>query len=185
MTSELFRPQTIEPGRFTLADLDALPENGLRFELIDGVLLSTPPPLAAHQTAVLELLFKLHERCPPSMEVILGPVAFQPIAELLLQPDALVCRRDAPGLEALELPLLLAVEVTSSATRTADLVLKRAIYERVGVEAYWIVDPVDEVLTVLELVEGRFVERAVVKGDDVFEAELPFPVRIVPTELSR
>jgi Uma2 family endonuclease len=157
----------------------------LRFELIDGVLLITPPPLPAHQRAVLKLLFRLHQHCPPNQEVLLGPLAFQPTAQLLLQPDALVCRRDDPGLVELELPLLLAVEVVSSATRTTDLVLKRAIYEETGVASYWMFDPEDEVLTVLELVEGRYVERAVVKGEDVFEAELPFPVRISPAAVVR
>lgn len=60
---------------------------------------------------------------------------------------------------------------------------KRHEYQLAGVVSYWIFDPEDEVLTVLELVDGTYVERAVVKGDDVFEAELPFAVRIVPSEL--
>jgi Uma2 family endonuclease len=81
--------------------------------------------------------------------------------------------------------LLLAVEILSPSTRTTDLILKRDLYERAGVESYWILDPEDAVLTVLELVSGRYVERGVVKDEEVFEAQLPFPVRIVPAELVR
>jgi hypothetical protein len=46
-----------------------------------------------------------------------------------------------------------------------------------------VLDPDEAVLTVLELSDGRYVERAVVKGSEAFEAERPFPVRIVPSEL--
>lgn len=60
---------------------------------------------------------------------------------------------------------------------------KRQAYQESGVASYWLFDPEDEVLTVLELVDGQYVERAVVKGDDVFEAEFPFGVRVVPGEL--
>jgi Uma2 family endonuclease len=57
------------------------------------------------------------------------------------------------------------------------------LYEQAGVASYWIFDPEDEQLTVLELLDGRYVERAVVKGSDAFEPTLPFPVRVVPAEL--
>jgi Uma2 family endonuclease len=59
------------------------------------------------------------------------------------------------------------------------------VYEQAGVRSYWILDPDKETLTVLELVDGTYVERDVVTGEKVFDAELPFPVRIVPAELLR
>ncbi len=85
---------------------------------------------------------------------------------------------------AVRRPLVLAVEVLSPSNRAADLVTKRRLYEKAGVESYWIFEPVEAVLTVLELVNGRYVERTF-KDDDVFEAERPFPVRIAPAELTR
>jgi Uma2 family endonuclease len=183
MDRELFAPLTIESGRFTLADLDRLPENGLRYELVEGVLLVTPSRPAAHQDAVVNLALKLRAHCPPTARVLPGPLAFRPTTDLLLQPDVLVFSREDTGTEWLELPLLLAVEVLCPATRTTDLVLKRVMYEQSGVAAYWIFDPEAEVLTVLEMENGRYVERAVVKGDEGFEAEVPFGVRVVPAEL--
>jgi Uma2 family endonuclease len=56
-------------------------------------------------------------------------------------------------------------------------------YEQSGVQSYWIFDPEDIALTVLELENGRYVERAMVKDDEAFEAEVPFGVRVVPGEL--
>ena len=66
-----------------------------------------------------------------------------------------------------------------------DLLLKRGVYEQAGVQSYWILDPDAESLTVLELVDAVYVERDVVTGEKVFEAALPFPVQIVPSELFR
>ena len=176
--------ETLEPGTFTLADLEALPDDGMRYELVDGVLLVTPAPLPVHQTAVVELTFVLRKYCPEQLKVFVAPLDFQPTPSRSLQPDVLVCRRADVGPRAIEKPLLLAVEVLSPATRSKDLVLKRRLYEEAGVASYWIVDPAKEQLTVLELVDGTYLERAVVTGKEAFDAELPFPVQIVPAVLA-
>ena len=63
-------------------------------------------------------------------------------------------------------------------TRTVDRVLKPVLYERAGVPAYWMLDAEEATLTVLELEDGRYVERAVVGEGGVFEAEVPFSVRV-------
>lgn len=53
-----------------------------------------------------------------------------------------------------------------------------------GVRSYWVIDPPDPKLTVFELdAEGRYELVAEVKGEDPFDATLPYPVRIVPAEL--
>jgi Uma2 family endonuclease len=175
--------QTLEPGDFTMADLDALPDDGKRRELVDGMLLVTPAPLPIHQTAVLQLGSRLLAACPKDLKVFVAPLDFRPTAQRSLQPDVLVCRKKDVGPSFIERPLLLAVEIMSNSTRMKDLLLKRGLYEEAGVESYWIFDPNAEQLTVLELVDGHYVERAVVKGTDALDVELPFPVRIVPAEL--
>lgn len=82
--------QTLEPGEFTLADLDALPDDGMRYELVDGTLLVTPPrcrsirPLAA----------------------FVAPVDFRPNKHKSLQPDVLVCRQQDVGPKAINFLLL-------------------------------------------------------------------------------
>jgi Uma2 family endonuclease len=175
--------ETLQPGDYTMADLDAIPDDGKRRELVDGVLLVTPAPLPIHQTAVLQLGSRLLTSCPKGLKVFVAPLDFRPTAYRSLQPDVLVCRQEDVGPSSIERPLLLAVEVLSPRTRLQDLFVKRRVYEESGVWSYWIFDPEPEQLTVLELLDGHYVERAVVKGTDAFEAELPFPVRIVPAEL--
>ncbi|WP_238161205.1 Uma2 family endonuclease [Kribbella antibiotica] len=180
-------PDRLEPhraGPFTFADLDAAPDDGTRRELIDGVLLVTPAPALIHQRAALRIAAALDSVCPAEFEVVIAPYDYRPTAERSLQPDVLVLGSDETNPAHAEKPLLLAVEVLSPRTHLVAR-LKRSAYEQAGVHSYWIVEPDEETLTVLELVDGLYVERDVVVGEKVFEATLPFPVQIVPAELTR
>jgi Uma2 family endonuclease len=78
---------------------------------------------------------------------------------------------------------LLAIEVLSGSTRRTDLGTKRLVFEEAGVPAYWLVDPDAPSITVLHLEKGLYVQQAVVTGDEVYEAEFPFPVSVVPAKL--
>jgi Uma2 family endonuclease len=99
-------------------------------------------------------------------------------------PDLLVVPCKDSGTRWVE-ELLLAVEILAPATRTVDETLKRKLYEDAGVASYWMFDPRRARLTVLELESGRYVERALVRADQVFEAEIPFPVKVAPADLIR
>ena len=173
----------INSGGFATADLEVTPDDGMRYELIDGMLMVTPASGAIHQRALGRLCFQLVPECPEHLEVLHG-VEFRPHSRLALVPDVVVFRCDDVGAEWIE-ELLLAVEILSPVTRTVDQVLKRTLYEGAGVASYWLFDPEEAELKVLELVEGKFVERAVVCGDEVFETEKPFPVKVVPSAFIR
>lgn len=175
--------ETHEPGRYTVADLETFPDDGKRYEVVDGMLLVTPAPLPVHQTAVVEFTYLLRHHCPSELKVLVAPTDYRPTPTRSVQPDVLVCRREDVGHKNLEKPLLLAIEVLSQSTSLTDTALKRRLYEQAGVKSYWIFDPAKEQLTVLELDGDMYVERAVVTGKNPFEAELPFPVRIVPADL--
>jgi Uma2 family endonuclease len=177
--------EPIEHGPYTVAYLDTAPDDGRRREIIDGGLYVTPAPSRVHQRAIVRLSGKLDLACPAGIEVLVAPFDYRPTPERSLQPDVLVCNPDDDGSKHIEKPLLLAVEVVSQGSRMHDLLLKRGLYEQSGVRSYWILDPDKETLTVLELVNGAYVERDVVSGEKVFEATLPFPVQIVPAELLR
>jgi Uma2 family endonuclease len=177
--------QPTGPDGFTHADLDAVPEDIIRVELIEGSLMVARPPSPAHQRVLLEVACTLRSACPRELEVLPAPVRFQPAAGLLLLPDVLVCRRDDVGPRHIEQPLLLAIAILSPLTHALDSGVRRALYELSGVQSYWMLDPEDTTLTVLELEGGRYVERAAVRGDEVFEAEVPFAVKVVPAELIR
>ncbi|MGH9088197.1 MAG: Uma2 family endonuclease, partial [Acidimicrobiales bacterium] len=64
-----------------------------------------------------------------------------------------------------------------------DRTLKRDVYERAGVPAYWLVDPVAPSVTVLERRGATYEEVATVRGEDHHEVTFPFPVRLVPAAL--
>ena len=57
----------------TRADLDELPDDGHRYELIDGSVIITPVPGHTHQSALDVLLARLAETCPPELELLPGP----------------------------------------------------------------------------------------------------------------
>lgn len=175
--------QTIHPGEFTFEDLDALPDDGLRYELVDGMLLVTPAPAPVHQRAVLEMAVLLRDGCPAELEVFVAPLDFRPTSRRSLQPDVLVARRVDVGARAIERPLLLVVEVLSPTTRSSDWMLKTQLYAQAGVPSYWLVDTDEPSLTVLELAGDDYVEKAVVRGNEAYDAAAPFGVRVVPADL--
>lgn len=168
---------------WTVADLADLPADGLRYELVDGVLLVSPAPTTSHQRALGALYRLLTAACPPELEVFLAPTDYQPTSTRSLQPDLLVVRRDDPGDHAVTTPLALAVEVLSPSSRSIDRVLKRALYEQAGVAAYWVVDPAEPSVLAWELRDGGYAEAGLVRGDEVLRTAVPFLVEVSPSAL--
>lgn len=168
---------------WTVADLDQLPDDGLRYELCDGVLLVSGSPSKAHQRAAGRLHLLLATHCPDDHELFFAPMAFQPTDRRSFQPDLLLARRDDPSDDAVRTPLLLAVEVLSPSTRSVDLLLKFGVYAESGVQAYWVVDPIEPSITAWSLEDGRFVEAGRAAGDQALELTHPFAVRVVPADL--
>jgi Uma2 family endonuclease len=146
---------------WTVAEVQALPEDGRRYEVIDGVLyvngievpggdleafadIVTPAPSWRHGDAVEALYLRLHSYL---RSVRVGAVRLAPrdvaLGETIVQPDLfvvpLVNDRPPRGWEEAGY-LLLAVEVLSLSTARQDRILKRRLYQRAGVPEYWIVD---------------------------------------------
>lgn len=169
---------------FTVAELDRMPADGRRYELVDGVLIVSPRPTIAHQEVAAELLGLLRARCTADLTAVHEP-ALQIAEQTEFDPDIVVLRRDQLGGAKCTEPPMLVVEVRSPSTALFDLNLKKAAYERFGVESYWVVspDPSSPELIVFELRDGRYEQVARVSGDEVFAAERPFPVEVVPARL--
>lgn len=167
----------------TYDDLQRLPDDSNRYELLDGYLLVTPSPEVPHQLSIGRLVVLLSAAAAPDHMVLPAPTDWFVSDTTVLQPDVIVTKRTDVSRRRVERPPLLAVEVLSSSTRARDLTLKRAAYERAGVASYWIVDPKGPGLTVLELGPvGRYQETRV-RTDERFDASRPFPVSVVPAEL--
>jgi Uma2 family endonuclease len=123
----------------------ALPEDGNRYEVLDGELFVTPAPTWGHQSVIGALHPVLRSYV---MEQRLGWLMLSPAdivfsTRRLVQPDIFVVpwREGGPPNAWTEVrSLLLAIEVLSPSTARADRHRKRLIYQSEGVQEYWIVD---------------------------------------------
>jgi Uma2 family endonuclease len=169
---------------FTVADLEGMPDDGRRYELIDGELLVSPAPSLPHQEVIFRLHQLLDDVCPAELHVVSSPFAVQLDQVNEVQPDVLVARFTELTEKNLPTAPVLAVEVLSPSGRLTDLDLKRKLYQRIGVPSYWIIDPKVPSLLVLQLgADGKYREVAKAVGDEPFEATRPFAVRIIPNDL--
>jgi len=169
---------------FTVDDLERMPDDGRRYELVDGVLMVSPAPRIPHQVVLAELIVLLHGACPPGLFVVPGPgVRMSDDTELI--PDLVVIRQDQLNARRVTRPPLIVVEIQSPSTALFDLNTKKAVYERFSIESYWVVMPdVDQPeLIVFELRDGRYRQAAHATGGKPFRAERPFPVEVVPARL--
>ena len=169
---------------FTVAELDRMPDDGRRYELLDGVLIVSPRPTTIHQFVAMRLLRVLADACPEDLCVVPEPaVELGPQTEF--DPDLVVVRMDQIGDAKFTEPPLLVVEIRSPSTALVDLNRKKAAYERFGVPSYWIVNPgpPQAELTVFELRDGDYLLTARASGP--FNADRPFTVSIATAELTR
>ncbi len=129
---------------WTVEMVHALPEDGKRYEIIDGELFVNPAPRLPHQAAVGELWRLLSEyvRAHQIGFALFSPadIVFGP--RTLVQPDVFVSlpfggRRPR---DWNEVKLLLAVEILSPSSQRADRTVKRRLFQRERVPEYWIVD---------------------------------------------
>lgn len=168
---------------WTVDDLERIPDDGLQYELLDGMLLVSPAPILRHQLASGRLFVLLSQACPAGLQAYFAPVDWQPDLLTSFQPDLLVVRDEDVEIKNITRPLVLAVEVLSPSTRRKDLFLKRSKYEDAGVASYWIVDPEVPSITALDLVDGHYITVGEATGDEVLTLEKPYSVTIVPSRM--
>lgn len=167
----------------TRADLDALPDDGHRYELIDGLLIVSPAPRIVHQSVLFRLARALDDARTADFKVLVAPVDVVLAANTVIQPDVLVAPRAAFTETELPAAPTLAVEVLSPSTRGADLLLKKDRLERAGCPHYWVIDPDKPSIIAWELVDGAYRELAGAVGDETFEVAVPFSVTFTPKSL--
>jgi Uma2 family endonuclease len=134
------------PTRWTAAAVRDLPDDGLRYELVDGELIVTPAPSWVHQGVAAALFHRLHAWLGMTR---VGIIRFSPAdialgEDEILQPDLFVVPLgdQRPIRNWTDVTrLLLAIEILSPSTARFDRLLKRRRYQRADVPEYWIVDP--------------------------------------------
>lgn len=138
-------PAPVSTTEWTLEKLHALPDDGNRYELVDGELLVSPAPRPPHQ----RVISRFHLLMGPwalqhGLEVFLAPSAVRSGERRELQPDLFVLPfvNGRPDEEPTDLTrVILAIEVLSPSTARHDRITKRRVYLEEGVAEYWIVDP--------------------------------------------
>jgi Uma2 family endonuclease len=168
---------------FTVAELDRMPDDGRRYELLNGVLIVSPRPTTVHQFVAMRLGRVLADACPEDLCVVPEPaVELGPQTEF--DPGLVVVHMDQIGGAKFTEPPLLVVEIRLPSTALVDLNRKKSAYERFGVPSYWIVNPdlAQPELTVFELRDGHYTIEA--KTIAAHTVDRPFRVTIAPVRLT-
>jgi Uma2 family endonuclease len=149
-------------GQWTYEDFLRLPDDGNRYEIIDGVFYMTNAPDPEHQYAVhqIAVAFELAVRAGNLGVVYTGPIEVHlPGIAQPVQPDVLFvaqARREIVKPKFIEGTPDLIVEVTSPSTARLDRKVKLDAYERAGVLECWIVNPKLHSIEVYTLVRGEY-----------------------------
>ena len=156
------RPASTPSVKFTYEDFVNFPNDGKRHEIIDGEHFVTPAPTIKHQRVVRRLLTALSNLLEGRAvgEVFAAPVDVVFSDLDVVEPDLLYVSRERTAMLTdahMRGAPDLVVEILSPGTRKTDEITKRKLYERFGVQEYWVVDPELDAIKVYRRVEGAFV----------------------------
>jgi Uma2 family endonuclease len=166
-------------GGWTTDDLDAMPEDNVRRELLDGVLLVSPSPSSIHQVIAMRLGVTLEQTCPEHLFVSqANDVQISRRRQLI--PDVLVttfeaARRGTGKFAATE--VVLAVEIVSQTSQSMDRVLKPALYAKAGIPSYWVIEIEDELTVYTYQLENEVYQLSGTFKDTV-EVDQPWRIEI-------
>ena len=128
---------------YTVDDLERFPDDGNRYELLDGVLLVTPQAALVHQVVANRIQLELGNSLQKAgLAHVVGPGAVVRMPRTQLQPDILVFpARFSPMTDWRKITEhWLAVEVLSRSSRLYDREFKRDAYFALGLQQVWLVD---------------------------------------------
>lgn len=156
-------------GTWTYEDYLRLPDDGQRYEVLQGVLCLTPAPTYDHQFSVWRLSYELSRLI---LDGDLGVLLMSPFDIRLpreladpVEPDLVFFRKGnepKAGDKSFEGVPDLVVEVLSPGTRQRDERIKKSIYQEAGIPEYWLVDPKSRTIVIHRLHEDgkRYAEWA-------------------------
>jgi len=172
--------------RFKAGDIWDVPDDNLRYEVIDGELFMTPAPSWKHQTSLMRLANVILNWVDPRG---LGAVAPAPVGVVLdeedgVQPDLVYVASARSGIiseRGVEGPPDLVVEVLSASTEARDRGVKMRRYAAAGVPHYWLLDLRAPALEACVLGEDGY-ERAGVYGPGAVFRPALFPGLEIPVD---
>jgi Uma2 family endonuclease len=147
--------------KFTYEDLQHVPPDRNRYEIVDGELFVTPAPRPLHQRIVLNLSAELRQfvRKHRIGEVFVAPLDVMFASTTVLEPDVIFvsqARLHIIGERNLSGPPDLVVEVLSESTAKLDREIKPKQYALYGVPEFWRVDPEGKSVEIFRLKEGEY-----------------------------
>jgi len=167
--------------QWTYEDYLLFPEDGKRYEVIGGECYMSPSPRTKHQDISFQLARFLgnHLQSTRQGKALTAPMDVILSETNIVQPDILVVLSARTSIitekNIAGVPDLV-IEILSETTRKTDEVIKKKLYERYGVQEYWIVDPELSLVKMYRLSEGRYghaEERAEERGEHLTTALLP------------
>jgi Uma2 family endonuclease len=168
---------------WTEADLDAMPDDGNKYEILDGRLIVTPPPTNRHQRATFTIARALHEAAPRGWAV--RPGVGVRLQNGNVEPDITVLRHevdDAIWNDAANVALV--VEVASPSTKTYDAGDKAVAYACAGIPWYWRVVPGKDGAIHIHALTGiaEYSLHAKVSVGETRTLTEPFPITVVASD---
>lgn len=177
-------------AKFTYEDYLLFPDDGRRHELIEGDHYVTPSPATKHQKISRNLLglFYLYLQRTKAGQIFSAPMDVVLSHQDVVQPDLLyissvqssiITEKNIQGAPDL------VVEILSETTRRIDEIIKRKLYERFGVQEYWIIDPELESVKVYRLTDDGYVRAAELMrdGQDILTTPLLPTFQVTLAEL--
>lgn len=157
--------------RLTYEDYVTLPDDGKRYEIIDGELYVNPAPVPRHQRIVLNIAVALHSyfKTTGGGEAFVSPIDIVFSDDNIVQPDVIAIkteRAELVGEKNVQGPPSLVVEVLSHGSRRVDEGIKRKLYDRFGVNEYWIADPELELVKIYRRTATAFERVAEISTED-------------------
>ena len=173
-------------GAWTEPDLHLFPQDGHRYEIVDGSLHVAPPPPESHEAVARAVALALRAAAPPGWWVCnrTGVVINEGTGGASnLVPDVTVLRpRSSGAIWCDPADVALVVEVETPATRRFDRFLKPTLYAEAGIGAFWRVEPGrgGPVLRTYELGGARYRLTKSIEGAEPVKLDAPFPIQVAP-----
>lgn len=150
-----------------------------RFECIGGMEYAMGSPGYKHQTVLLAIGSQLREKLQTSgCMPIVAPFDVYPLYDIgdehtFVQPDIFIaCDRSKLKENRYNGPPKFIIEILSS-NRSHDMLRKLHLYQKAGVEEYWMVDPEEKIISVLVLLNGSYMYHTYSGNDDVPLTSIP------------
>jgi Uma2 family endonuclease len=159
-------------GSWTYEAYAALPDDGQRYEIVQGVLMMSPAPEPSHQGIAGEIYRYL---CLQILDKGRGLVFTSPIdvvlsASTTTQPDVVALLKE--HLDRLQKKYImgapdLVVEVISPGSKTYDRLVKYGVYEKAGVPEYWLVNASEQTIEIFLLESGAYRSAGLFRGEQL------------------